>query len=47
VRKIAPRGESPSGRSVSSAKSIIKIMFFSTMPMRKTTPTVAMMLNPV
>ena len=43
--KMASRAGTPSRRSASSAKSIIMIAFFFTIPMSSNTPMSAMMLN--
>ncbi len=45
--KIASRGVKSRSRSASSAKSIIMIAFFFTMPISRITPIRAMMLNSV
>ena len=42
---IASRGDLPCSRSASSAKSIIMMAFFLTMPMRRTIPMSAMIEN--
>ncbi len=42
---MASRGDLPSSRSASSAKSIIMIAFFLTMPISRTMPMIAMMLR--
>ena len=42
---IASSGEAPRSRSASSAKSIIMMAFFFTMPMSRMMPMSAMMLN--
>ena len=42
---IASRGDLPCSRSASSAKSIIMMAFFLTMPMSRTIPMSAMMEN--
>ena len=44
---MAASGESPSVRSAASAKSIIMIAFFFTMPMSRITPISAITLNSV
>jgi hypothetical protein len=43
--KIASAGDRPRWRSASSAKSIIMIAFFLTMPISKITPIIPMMSN--
>ena len=45
--KIASRVESPRARSASSAKSIIMIAFFFTMPISRITPMNAMIVKSV
>ena len=45
--KMASRDDSPRWRSASTAKSIIMIAFFFTMPIRRITPIIAMMSNSV